>query len=231
MKSWIKIETALTGDTRIERLFCDLGCKGLGIYLYLRLITDQYDDGCTIRVLHEGASFITSRRLIDRVVNDYDLFDYLPAHRHYRASPLKSISDEIMSEMDSSSRAGVRADTREPARDPAREPARAGEPLTEKEENRKEKREDAASTAPPQLSDREKEFYAKMQEEYPRVCQLREPMTYAQMQRLLKRFSREQILSALNDMENNPRLLKKSLSANLTCQKYISISSRPFKNA
>ena len=213
MKSWIKIETALTGDTRIERLFCDLGCKGLGIYLYLRLITDQYDDGCTIRVLHEGASYITSRRMIDRVVNDYDLFDYLPAHRHYRA------------------RALARADTREPARDPAREPARAGEPLTEKEENRKEKREDAASTAPPQLSDREKEFYAKMQEEYPRVCQLREPMTYAQMQRLLKRFSREQILSALNDMENNPRLLKKSLSANLTCQKYISISSRPFKNA
>lgn len=213
MKSWIKIETALTGDTRIERLFCDLGCKGLGIYLYLRLITDQYDDGCTIRVLHEGASFITSRRLIDRVVNDYDLFDYLPAHRHYRA------------------RALARVDTREPARDPAREPARAGEPLTEKEENRKEKREDAASTAPPQLSDKEKEFYAKMQEEYPRVCQLPKPMTYAEMQRLLKRFSREQILSALNDMENNPRLLKKSLSANLTCQKYISISSRPFKNA
>lgn len=213
MKSWIKIETALTGDTRIERLFCDLGCKGLGIYLYLRLITDQYDDGCTIRVLHEGASYITSRRMIDRVVNDYDLFDYLPAHRHYRA------------------RALVRADTRELARDPAREPARAGEPLTEKEENRKEKREDAASTAPPQLSDREKEFYAKMQEEYPRVCQLPKPMTYAEMQRLLKRFSREQILSALNDMENNPCLLKKSLSANLTCQKYISISSRPFKNA
>lgn len=213
MKSWIKIETALTGDTRIERLFCDLGCKGLGIYLYLRLITDQYDDGCTIRVLHEGASYITSRRMIDRVVNDYDLFDYLPAHRHYRA------------------RALARTDTRELARDPAREPARAGEPLTEKEENRKEKREDAASTASPQLSDKEKEFYAKMQEEYPRVCQLPKPMTYAEMQRLLKRFSREQILSALNDMENNPRLLKKSLSANLTCQKYISISSRPFKNA
>lgn len=231
MKLWIKIETDLLGDPRIVRLCNDLGAKGLGIYLALRVMTDQEDGGCTLRTLHEYGSYITSRRLIDRVVNDYDLFDYLPAHRHYRASPLKSISDEIMSEMESSSRAGVRADTREPARDPAREPARAGEPLTEKEENRKEKREDAASTAPPQLSDREKEFYAKMQEEYPRVCQLPKPMTYAQMQRLLKRFSREQILSALNDMENNPRLLKKSLSANLTCQKYISISSRPFKNA
>lgn len=212
MKLWIKIETDLLGDPRIVRLCNDLGAKGLGIYLALRVMTDQEDGGCTLRTLHEYGSYITSRRLIDRVVNDYDLFDYLPAHRHYRA------------------RALARTDTREPARDPAREPARAGEPLTEKEENRKEKREDAASTAPPQLSDREKEFYAKMQEEYPRVCQLREPMTYAQMQRLLKRFSREQILSALNDMENNPRLLKKSLSANLTCQKYISISNRPFKN-
>lgn len=212
MKLWIKIETDLLGDPRIVRLCNDLGAKGLGIYLALRVMTDQEDGGCTLRTLHEYGSYITSRRLIDRVVNDYDLFDYLPAHRHYRA------------------RALARADTREPARDPAREPARAGEPLTEKEENRKEKREDAASTAPPQLSDKEKEFYAKMQEEYPRVCQLPKPMTYAQMQRLLKRFSREQILSALNDMENNPRLLKKSLSANLTCQKYISISNRPFKN-
>lgn len=213
MKSWIKIETDLLGDPRIVRLCNDLGAKGLGIYLALRVMTDQEDGGCTLRTLHEYGSYITSRRLIDRVVNDYDLFDYLPAHRHYRA------------------RALARVDTRELARDPAREPARAGEPLTEKEENRKEKREDAASTAPPQLSDKEKEFYAKMQEEYPRVCQLPKPMTYAEMQRLLKRFSREQILSALNDMENNPRLLKKSLSANLTCQKYISISSRPFKNA
>lgn len=212
MKLWIKIETDLLGDPRIVRLCNDLGAKGLGIYLALRVMTDQEDDGCTLRTLHEYGSYITSRRLIDRVVNDYDLFDYLPAHRHYRA------------------RALARADTREPARDPARDPARAGEPLTEKEENRKEKREDAASTAPPQLSDKEKEFYAKMQEEYPRVCQLPKPMTYAEMQRLLKRFSREQILSALNDMENNPRLLKKSLSANLTCQKYISISNRPFKN-
>lgn len=70
-------------------------------------------------------------------------------------------------------------------------------------------------------SESEKEFYQRMKAEYPRVCQMAEPLTFAEMQRLLNIHPRERIHMALNDMENYPNLLTKYLSANRTLRKWI----------
>lgn len=70
-------------------------------------------------------------------------------------------------------------------------------------------------------SESEKEFYQRMKAEYPRVCQMAEPLTFAEMQRLLNIHPRERIHAALNDMENYPNLLTKYLSANRTLRKWI----------
>ena len=70
-------------------------------------------------------------------------------------------------------------------------------------------------------SESEKEFYLRMKVEYPRVCQMQEPLTFAEMQRLLNEYPRERIHMALNDMENFPNLLTKYLSANRTLRKWI----------
>ncbi len=70
-------------------------------------------------------------------------------------------------------------------------------------------------------SDTEKDFYLHMKAEYPRVCQMAQPLTFAQMQRLLTDYPKERIHAALNDMENFPRLLTKYLSANRTLRKWI----------
>lgn len=70
-------------------------------------------------------------------------------------------------------------------------------------------------------SESEKEFYLHMKVEYPRVCQMQEPLTFAEMQRLINVYPRERIHMALNDMENYPNLLTKYLSANRTLRKWI----------
>ena len=70
-------------------------------------------------------------------------------------------------------------------------------------------------------SESEKEFYQRLKVEYPRVCQMAEPLTFAEMQRLLNVYPRERIHMALNDMENYPNLLTKYLSANRTLRKWI----------
>lgn len=70
-------------------------------------------------------------------------------------------------------------------------------------------------------SDSELNFYLRMKAEYPRVCQMQQPLTYTEMQRLLTDHPKERIQNALNDMENYPNLLTKYLSANRTLRKWI----------
>ncbi len=91
--------------------------------------------------------------------------------------------------------------------------------LDKEERNKKDSSIDALISA--SASDTEKRFYLCMKAEYPRVCQMAQPLTFAEMQRLLNDFPKESIHAVLNDMENFPKLLTKYLSANRTLRKWI----------
>ncbi len=213
MKEWIKLETALLSDPRIERLVKDLGTKGLGIYIVARILTDQNDKGCMLKTLLNDGSYFTSRRLIYQVVDHYGLFAR-------NGSGLLRGCTLVDPRTDVCTREGDRAD----APEDTRTDIRAGEPLCEEEDRYRNKNRERSGHAPTPLSDEEKNFYEHMQANYPRVCMLDKPLTYAESERLLKDYSPEQIHSALMDMENNKNLLKKSISANLTCRKYLRVA-------
>lgn len=71
-------------------------------------------------------------------------------------------------------------------------------------------------------TEEEKQFYQMMLENYPRVCQLEQPLTYAQLlQMLQKGITAEQISDILKEMENYKLLHKKCVSANLTIRNWI----------
>ena len=71
-------------------------------------------------------------------------------------------------------------------------------------------------------SEEEKDFYVKMLDNYPRVCQLPQPLTYAQLNRLLEKgITAKQIADTLSEMENYALLHDKCVSANLTIQNWI----------
>lgn len=200
---WIKMESDLMDDSRILHLYNDLGMKGIGVYLMLRLCMDSNELGCKLSTALDACSYFTSRRMASRVYSDYGLFTRVKGGLCHSCS----LDD-------------MRAD----ARAEARAGARTGEP-TNKEDIEIEEREEEALPHP-QLSVKEQEFYTNMQKNFPRVCQLRYPLTYHEMHRLLEKFSAEEVLRALGDMENYPKLLNKYLSANLTCRKFIAISRK-----
>ncbi len=84
-----------------------------------------------------------------------------------------------------------------------------------------EKKRDINALISESQSPEEKSFYEKMQQEFPRICQMQEPLTYQQMQRLVVLYSNDRVVSALSDMENYPKLLTGYLSAYRTCRKWI----------
>lgn len=68
----------------------------------------------------------------------------------------------------------------------------------------------------------ERDFYANMMEHYPRVCQMKLPLTYEELKRLLRdRHTYEELNWTLIQMENYLPLLKKCVSANLTLRNWI----------
>lgn len=69
--------------------------------------------------------------------------------------------------------------------------------------------------------EREKTFYENLLTRYPRICQMREPLTYVQMQQLQEKYSHDEVLAILDDMENYPDLTKQYISANLTVQGWL----------
>ncbi len=220
MKDWIKIETSLMSDPRINRLCNDLGAKGLGIYLLMRVLTDENVKGCKMSTLLDGASSITSRRIAGRVIFEYDLFDKIGGGL-YRACPLIDPYEKEQEAL----RAGERVDERTDVREGERTDGRADKPCNELElEREKRNKRDSSIEAliSASVSDSEREYYQHMKEEFPRICQMQQPLTFAEMQRLLNDFPRERILTVLNDMENFPRLLTGYLSANKTCRKWAS---------
>lgn len=104
----------------------------------------------------------------------------------------------------------------------------------DKEKNRKEKKttseKDTSCSVAALLSEaadeNEKRFYENLQAKYPRICQMRQPLTYAQMLRLQEKYNRDDVLAILNDMENHPGLIKQYISANLTVQGWMNIRAK-----
>lgn len=219
MKDWIKIETSLMSDPRINRLCNDLGAKGLGIYLLMRVLTDENVKGCKLSTLLDGASYITSRRIAVRVIMDYDLFDKIGGGL-YRACPLfnpyKGESEAL--------RASERTDERE--RERADKPINELELELEENTLKESGSVDDLKQKEEELSDEEKNFIARMHQEYPNISRMKQPLTYGEMLRLLRDYPRELVLSVLNDMENRPTIAKNYLSANRTCRSWINSRRR-----
>jgi len=92
---------------------------------------------------------------------------------------------------------------------------------TREEKNRKEKntvcKKDVAEPSSSTTQTAEEAFYREMREHCPRVCRMRDPLTYQQFLRIQQHgYTREQIAQVLQAMENCASLLKDYVSANLT---------------
>ena len=77
MKQWIKLESDLLQDARIVRLVEDLGMKGLGAYICIRLSLEKYGEVLSVNSICHLLKDVTRNRLIIDVLTKYDLFDVL----------------------------------------------------------------------------------------------------------------------------------------------------------
>lgn len=75
MLDWIKLESDLLSDARIQTLLGDLGLSGLGTYVLIRIQIDaQSMDGLPIeRALSLGGQLTRKARLV-KIINNYGLF-------------------------------------------------------------------------------------------------------------------------------------------------------------
>lgn len=156
MKPWIKLEYSLLQDARIGRLIVELGIKGLGVYVIVRLLVECRNGGriSLSELLQAGAGF-TSRRIIMRVVNDYDLFSVIDGH------------------VCACVRTGVREYAHEGVCADIRECIREGEPIITKEKEKKEKDRDTTVGSTVVVDD----CFQKYSDEswFPRIAELLSP--------------------------------------------------------
>lgn len=220
MKKWIKIETDLMQDERIQDLLEMHGLKGLGIYLMVRILTDGQETS-TERIIEGVVAEYVSRRLINRVITGFSLFE--ENEKGYLHSVAREDAGDYV-------RTDVRTDLRTEVRTEVRGDARAGEHLIvpsehnlEKEKEReKKKRVSVSMLLKLTTSPQERAFYQEMLERFPRVCQMDKVLTYEQFQRVQAAgYSNQQIRDILQQMENNRHLLTKYVSAYLTLNNWI----------
>lgn len=71
-------------------------------------------------------------------------------------------------------------------------------------------------------NDEERDFYKQMTERYPRVCGMTRPLSYQELDKLIKDgFALERIAATLMEMENHVNLQKKYVSAYLTLRNWL----------
>lgn len=88
MKPWIKLETSLLSDPRINRLMDDMGLGGLGLYILIRMNIECMGEGSlTQDQVWAVCKKYTRISKMMRIFYDYDLFDIredlhvrMPAH-------------------------------------------------------------------------------------------------------------------------------------------------------
>lgn len=71
------------------------------------------------------------------------------------------------------------------------------------------------------ISEEEQKFRDGMQEHYPNVCKMKEPLTFQQYKKLQGDYTPEAIRDILERMENHTKLREKYISANLTIRNWI----------
>lgn len=76
MKTWIKLPYATLADPRVRRLIKDCGMKGFAIYVVTMLMIECLSTGdIEESYLYNMMNAYTGRNMLDKVLNDYDLFD------------------------------------------------------------------------------------------------------------------------------------------------------------
>lgn len=109
MKPWIKLETSLLSDPRINHLMDDMGLGGLGLYILIRMNIECMGEGAlTQDQVWAVCKKYTRISKMMRIFYDYDLFD---------------IREDLLVRMP------AHVPTHEPAPMPAREPGYMPEPM------------------------------------------------------------------------------------------------------
>lgn len=210
---WFKHLSNASQDQSLRRIRQDYGYNGLGIFWCITERVVQSDNTVSVDTLqNEFCSKRFSRNDVRNLIQNYGCFD-LSEHGNvsvllFAESPTSSPAD--VSQNTISSPADVPQITDAKAHTRKRE---------EKEKNRKEKtsskRTESSMTAllAGAADEKEKTFYENMMREYPNICTMRKPLTYVEMNRLLKRYDNTQVLSVLNDMDNMVDLGTRYISA------------------
>lgn len=211
---WFKHYFTASADKKLMALERDYGLAGLGFYWKV----------------HEKIGQNNGQLPLSEVINWATT-----GLKH--ADKLKILSDDALNLFTIDSDANIRLAYAYPRTDLGTDagtdpgpdaglPAGSSSSTTRKEKNRKDnthkKTLSMAELCESAQSEEEKEFYEMMLENYPRVCQLEQPLSYAQLQQMLQKgITAVQISGILKEMENYKLLLKKCVSANLTIRNWI----------
>ena len=199
MSAWTKHPNNASHQPPMRRIIEAYGLSGYGLYWCIKeRVADLRGLLSLNTLLHEFCTRKISRNRVRDIIELSEMFE---------------ISDEGLVSLKGKTEG--ESDSKTPRS------ARANLLNTLDKEERYKKDSSIETLISASTSESEKEFYQRMKAEYPRVCQMSEPLTFAEMQRLLNVYPRERIHMALNDMENYPNLLTKYLSANRTLRKWI----------
>lgn len=115
-----------------------------------------------------------------------------------------------------------------PAPAPAPTPTVNNQDIKKIKENSQKKNNKRPATSVSTLltlseTEAERHYYTKLQEHYPRICQLQKPLTYQEFGKLVNvlHYNRDDVYDILREMENYAPLTQKYVSAYLTACKWL----------
>ena len=199
MSAWTKHPNNASHQPPMRRIIEAYGLSGYGLYWCIKeRVADLRGLLSLNTLMHEFCTHKFSRNRVRDIIELSEMFE---------------ISDEGLVSLKGKTEG--ESDPKTPRS------ARANLLISLDKEERYKKDSSIEALISASASDSELNFYLRMKAEYPRVCQMQQPLTYTEMQRLLTDHPKERIQNALNDMENYPNLLTKYLSANRTLRKWI----------
>ena len=195
---WFKHNCNAAQELPVRRIKAKYGYHGVGIYWCLMELVVMYEGTlCLTEVVEEFCSRYFSRQKVQELIKDAGCFVIDSNNNLTLAGKSES----------KTSADGVNT---------------AHTNINNGSNKEKiEKKRDINALIAQSESPEEKEFYERMLAEYPRICQMQQPLTYQEMLRLVEKYTAEKVTAALSDMENYPKLLTGYLSASRTCRKWI----------
>lgn len=195
--TWMKHNITACREMPGRSIIAHFGLYGYGLYWCLMERVAQNNGIISVEELtHEFCSKYFNRGKIRHLIVDYDAFTI--------------DANEMVSLRGTAARANL---------------------INNLDKNRKEKTSSQRTESENALlaqaaNEKEKTFYERMLREYPNICSMRSPLTYAEMNRLLSRYPSELVVSVLNDMENYPKIDKRYNSAYRTAMGWIDVRKR-----